>query len=226
MPVDVLSLASLKVVYNQVCEGFHPIKCNYLPIPNVGFIVCFSLGIFPKKKRRPMRKRKHRPLFSPHQIQTMEKEFAKQRYVTEDRRARLASEVNLTETQVKTRFQNRRTKWKKEIKDEANATQLRRTLREMEHVSLVTQGNISFNQNIRFDSLVNIRSQFCRHNIVMYRCFRLSTLKVRILHNFIPLVCIAEGSISLSTFSFSSGKSKNCLCYVLQYKSLSLVGND
>lgn len=33
-----------------------------------------------------------------------------------------------------------------------------------------------------------IRSQFCRHNIVMYRCFRLSTLKVRILHNFIPLV--------------------------------------
>ena len=45
---------------------------SYLPIPNVGFIVCFSLGIFPNMKRRPMRKRKHRPLFSPHQIQTME----------------------------------------------------------------------------------------------------------------------------------------------------------
>lgn len=84
-----------------------------------------------------MRKRKHPPLFSPHQIQTMEKEFAKQRHVTEDSRARLASEVNLTQTQVKIWFQNRRTKWKKEIKDEANAT-LRRTLREMKHVSLVT----------------------------------------------------------------------------------------
>lgn len=69
-----------------------------------------------------MRKRKHPPLFSPHQIQTMEKEFAKQRHVTEDSRARLASEVNLTKTQVKIWFQNRRTKWKKEIKDEANAT--------------------------------------------------------------------------------------------------------
>lgn len=84
-----------------------------------------------------MRKRKHPPLFSPHQIQTMEKEFAKQRHVTEDSRARLASEVNLTKTQVKIWFQTRRTKWKKEIKDEANAT-LRRTLREMKHVSLVT----------------------------------------------------------------------------------------
>ena len=63
-----------------------------------------------------MRKKKERPLFSPHQIQTMEKEFAKQRYVTEDKRAQLALEVNLTETQVKTWFQNRRTKWKKERK--------------------------------------------------------------------------------------------------------------
>lgn len=51
-----------------------------------------------------MRKRKHPPLFSPHQIQTMEKEFAKQRHVTEDSRARLASEVNLTKTQVKIWF--------------------------------------------------------------------------------------------------------------------------
>ena len=84
-----------------------------------------------------MRKRKHPPLFSPHQIQTMEQEFAKQRHVTEDSRARLASEVNLTKTQVKIWFQNRRTKWKKEIRDEANAT-IGRTLREMKHVSLVT----------------------------------------------------------------------------------------
>jgi len=49
-----------------------------------------------------MRKKKQRPLFSPNQIQTMEKEFAKQRYITESRRAQLALEINLTETQVKT----------------------------------------------------------------------------------------------------------------------------
>jgi len=64
-----------------------------------------------------MKKKKLRPLFSAHQIQTMEKEFAKCRYVTEGRRAELASDLNLTEMQVKTWFQNRRTKWKKETQD-------------------------------------------------------------------------------------------------------------
>jgi len=64
-----------------------------------------------------MKKKKLRPLFSAHQIQTMEKEFTKCRYVTESRRAELASDLNLTEMQVKTWFQNRRTKWKKETQD-------------------------------------------------------------------------------------------------------------
>lgn len=64
-----------------------------------------------------MRKKKQRPLFSTHQIQTMETEFTKCRYVSESRRAELASDLNLTETQVKTWFQNRRTKCKKETRD-------------------------------------------------------------------------------------------------------------
>jgi len=75
--------------------------------------------IVPKKRRRPMKKKKLRPLFTTHQIQTMEKEFAKCRYVSEGRRAELASDLNLTEMQVKTWFQNRRTKWKKETQDKA-----------------------------------------------------------------------------------------------------------
>jgi len=41
-----------------------------------------------------MREKKQRPLFSPHQIQTMEKEFAEQRCVTEDKRAHLASKID------------------------------------------------------------------------------------------------------------------------------------
>ena len=68
-----------------------------------------------------MKKKKLRPLFSAHQIQTMEKEFTKCRYVIENRRAELASDLNLTETQVKTWFQNRRTKWKKETQDKGQA---------------------------------------------------------------------------------------------------------
>ena len=81
------------------------------------FLTSAGVNVLPKQRRRPMRKKKQRPLFSPHQIQTMEKEFVKQRYVTEEKRAQLALEVNLTEAQVKTWFQNRRTKWKKEKKE-------------------------------------------------------------------------------------------------------------
>ena len=75
------------------------------------------MELFTIRRRRPMRKKKQRPLFSTHQIQTMETEFAKCRYVSESRRAELASDLNLTETQVKTWFQNRRTKSKKETRD-------------------------------------------------------------------------------------------------------------
>ena len=102
-----------------------------------------------------MRKKKQRPLFSPHQIQTMEKEFAKQRYVSEDRRAQLALEINLTKTQVKTWFQNRRTKWKKETKGDASTISRRCSQGEMEHVFLAMQSTLShFYQNISVDSRV------------------------------------------------------------------------
>ena len=82
---------------------------------NVSFIE--GVGMLQKRRRRPLRKKKQRPLFSTNQIQTMENEFTKCRYVTESRRAELAVDLNLTETQVKTWFQNRRTKWKKEKRD-------------------------------------------------------------------------------------------------------------
>ncbi|XP_022788526.1 brain-specific homeobox protein homolog [Stylophora pistillata] len=72
---------------------------------------------FKIRRRRPMKKRKQRPLFSANQIEIMEKEYAKCRYVTESKRAELASDLNLTETQVKTWFQNRRTKSKREAQD-------------------------------------------------------------------------------------------------------------
>ena len=101
-----------------------------------------------------MRKKKQRPLFSPHRIKIMENEFAKQRYVTEERRTQLALEVNLTETQVKTWFQNRRTKWKKETKYEANAASSRYQ-EEKEHVLLAMQSMNPFCQKICVEALVN-----------------------------------------------------------------------
>lgn len=75
-----------------------------------------------RRRRRLSRKKKQRPLFSQQQVQAMEDEFTKHRYITEIKRAELSSELGLTETQVKTWFQNRRTKWRKEIKDEVATT--------------------------------------------------------------------------------------------------------
>ena len=61
-------------------------------------------------------------MFSQQQVQTMEEEFTKHRYINESKRAELSSQLGLTETQVKTWFQNRRTKWRKEIKDQVATT--------------------------------------------------------------------------------------------------------
>ena len=71
-----------------------------------------------------MRKQKQRPLFSQQQVQRLEKEFSKEKYLTEAKRTELSTDLKLTETQVKTWFQNRRTKWRKEIKDEVASSTL------------------------------------------------------------------------------------------------------
>ncbi|XP_078376037.1 homeobox protein ceh-63-like [Oculina patagonica] len=79
----------------------------------------FLPGVTPYlRRRRNVRKRKQRPLFTQQQVQALEQEFTRHRYVSEEKRAELASTLNLTETQVKTWFQNRRTKWRKEARDE------------------------------------------------------------------------------------------------------------
>ncbi|XP_073235281.1 uncharacterized protein [Porites lutea] len=84
-----------------------------------------------RKRRKLSTKKKKRPLFSQHQVETMEKQFTKHRYITEDKRAELSAELSLTETQVKTWFQNRRTKWRKELRDKVETTvsQTRKKLR-------------------------------------------------------------------------------------------------
>ena len=58
---------------------------------------------FQQKKQR-----KARTAFSDHQLQTLENNFERQKYLSVQDRMELAAKLNLTDTQVKTWYQNRR----------------------------------------------------------------------------------------------------------------------
>ncbi|CAH8494799.1 unnamed protein product [Dicrocoelium dendriticum] len=74
--------------------------------------LCFPAEI-PKPKRI-------RTAFSPQQLYQLESTFEKNHYVVGHERKELASNLGLTETQVKVWFQNRRTKFKRLRLDEDN----------------------------------------------------------------------------------------------------------
>ncbi|CAD6187351.1 unnamed protein product [Caenorhabditis auriculariae] len=58
--------------------------------------------------------RKARTIFTDKQLQELETTFEKQKYLSVQDRMELAHRMGLTDTQVKTWYQNRRTKWKRQ----------------------------------------------------------------------------------------------------------------
>lgn len=63
-------------------------------------------------------KQKVRTIFSSDQMAALERKFSEEKYLAVPERLTLAKELGLTEQQVKTWFQNRRTKWKKKLHEQ------------------------------------------------------------------------------------------------------------
>uniref|UniRef100_A0A0M3HPY8 Homeobox domain-containing protein n=1 Tax=Ascaris lumbricoides TaxID=6252 RepID=A0A0M3HPY8_ASCLU len=84
----------------------------------------------PYQSRAPAKHKKPRTSFSKKQVALLENRFLSQKYLASTERALLASELDMSDAQVKTWFQNRRTKWRrqeaeeKEFEDKANARML------------------------------------------------------------------------------------------------------
>uniref|UniRef100_A0A672NH89 Homeobox domain-containing protein n=1 Tax=Sinocyclocheilus grahami TaxID=75366 RepID=A0A672NH89_SINGR len=70
-----------------------------------------------KYDRESASQRRVRTKFSSEQISRLEKSFSKHKYLGATQRRRTAEKLQLSETQVKTWFQNRRMKLKREVQD-------------------------------------------------------------------------------------------------------------
>ncbi len=80
--------------------------------------------------------KKARTSFTNAQIKKLELKFNQQKYLARKDRTSLAHALGLTEKHVKTWFQNRRTKWKKECTDESwsKHKEMAATIMYMQHV--------------------------------------------------------------------------------------------
>ncbi|KAK7110413.1 hypothetical protein V1264_014295 [Littorina saxatilis] len=75
----------------------------------------------PYQNRTPPKRKKPRTSFSRAQIVELEKRFHRQKYLASAERSSLAKQLKMTDAQVKTWFQNRRTKWRRQTAEEREA---------------------------------------------------------------------------------------------------------
>ena len=87
------------------------------PSSLITIVTLYILGSGPHEKPRRMR-----TVFSPHQLDRLERYFKNQQYVGSAQRIYIASQLGLSETQVKVWFQNRRIRWRKQALTGAKAT--------------------------------------------------------------------------------------------------------
>ncbi|KAB0404076.1 hypothetical protein E2I00_000291, partial [Balaenoptera physalus] len=92
----------------------------FSPVALSPFTVTRRIG-HPYQNRTPPKKKKPRTSFTRLQICELEKRFHRQKYLASAERAALAKALKMTDAQVKTWFQNRRTKWRRQTAEEREA---------------------------------------------------------------------------------------------------------
>ncbi|KAL5105428.1 Brain-specific homeobox protein [Taenia crassiceps] len=104
----------------QKIDAMFSTECPILPYIMKSSVAPLSVFAFPGACTSAMlkrcRRRKARTVFSDQQLSELELRFQRQRYLSTPERIELASILGLSETQVKTWFQNRRMKHKKVYK--------------------------------------------------------------------------------------------------------------
>ncbi|XP_014065422.1 homeobox protein HMX1 [Salmo salar] len=88
-----------------------------------------------------VRKKKTRTVFSRSQVFQLESTFDMKRYLSSSERAGIAASLQLTETQVKIWFQNRRNKWKRQLAADLEAVNVSHSSQRIVRVPILYHEN-------------------------------------------------------------------------------------